>query len=69
MSVVPFTTRPCVSCGHSTTLSLNAIGYERWRRGAFVQDAFPQMPPEQREMLISGTHPECWTKMFGEDDE
>ena len=24
---------------------------------------------DDREQLISGTHPECWTKLFGEDDE
>lgn len=28
-----------------------------------VQDAFPDTPIEQRDMLILGTHPDCWKKM------
>jgi len=25
------------------------------------------MSPEDRELLISGTHPACWDKMMGEE--
>jgi hypothetical protein len=27
------------------------------------------MPKEEREMLITGCHPDCWNILFGEDDE
>lgn len=34
-----------------------------------VQDIFPYLTPEERELLISGTCDTCWNKMFGDDDE
>ena len=33
-----------------------------------VQDAFPQLNADQREFLISGSTPEEWDAMFGEDE-
>ena len=33
-----------------------------------VQDAFPQLDADQREFLISGSTPEEWDAMFGEDE-
>jgi hypothetical protein len=40
-----------------------------WRAGALVQDAFPEVPKEYREMFISGTCPKCWDDMFNNEDE
>ena len=37
--------------------------------GPFIQDAWPESTAEQREQVISGTHPECWNEMFGEEDD
>ena len=34
-------------------------------REAAVQELFPQMSASEREVLISGTHGECWEAMFG----
>jgi len=34
--------------------------------GEFVQNVFPEMSPEDRELLISGTHPACWDRYMGE---
>lgn len=31
-----------------------------------MQDIFPDYSPDFREQFISGTHPECWNKMFGD---
>jgi hypothetical protein len=45
---------------------------ERWREGELIQDVFPDMSVNDREMLITGTHPACWDKLFPgeeEDDE
>jgi hypothetical protein len=27
------------------------------------------MPKEEREFMISGTHPDCWNEMFKDTDE
>jgi hypothetical protein len=34
-----------------------------------VQDAFPYLSAGEREQIMTGTHPECWEKMFPEEDE
>jgi hypothetical protein len=53
----------CCVCGKSATLEVPIEGYKKWQSGAHVQDAFPAMPPDQRELLISGTHPKCWDEL------
>lgn len=40
-------------------------GLARRSSGALIQDAFPDLEPELREQLMTGTHPECWLAMFG----
>lgn len=61
-------TKQCPYCGLDNGVEVDEEAYERWRAGAFVQDAFPNLSPNQREALITGIHPKCWNKMFGEDD-
>ena len=34
-----------------------------------AQQAFPELPTEIREQLISGTHPKCWDEMFSDEEE
>lgn len=68
MSTVTYTTRPCVVCHESTDMEIPADGFDAWKdRGLYVQDAFPEMSPDEREMLISGTHPACWEALFAEE--
>lgn len=44
--------------------------FDAWWDGLiFAKDAFPTMSAENREVLISGTHPSCWNEMFPEEDE
>jgi hypothetical protein len=38
-------------------------------RGNFVQDSFKSMTAPFREQVITGTHPECWQSMFGQELE
>ena len=58
----------CTVCGNRTLLEVNAADYERYNAGAYIQDAFPYLSADQRELLISGTHPECWDGLFGSDE-
>lgn len=41
--------------------------YER-AYGKLIQDVYPQLNPDQREFLISGSTPEEWEEMFGGDE-
>jgi hypothetical protein len=69
-----FVTRPCPVCGGTTNLELAKEKFIQWRLGgAKVQDVWPEMDADTRELLISGTHPACWEKLFppepeGDDD-
>ena len=60
-------TKPCIHCNETSTITVDAASYRRWRSGALIQDAFPDMDADTRELLISGIHPACWDTMFGEE--
>ncbi len=64
-----FTTKPCIRCGKMTQLKLDAAKHARWIVGELVQNVWPEMPAEEREMLITGTHPACWDQIFSDDHE
>ena len=59
------TTRQCIMCGESTTMDVNAVKLRRWRDGEHVQNVWPEWSPDKRELMITGTHPNCWDTMFG----
>jgi len=42
---------------------------DSWLGGQLIQDAMPNLTPDEREFLISGTTPEEWKDIFGEEDE
>lgn len=65
-------TKTCCVCNKADVLTLNRQAVESWQAGEYVQTAFPDMSAEERELLISGTHPACWDTLFpkeGEDNE
>lgn len=51
------------------TLTVDIYKYYAWKDGALVQDAFPDLKPEQREFLISGITPSEWEAMFPSSEE
>lgn len=59
----------CPFCGHANEVEVNENDYWDWQDGALAQDAFPYLPPEEREMLISGICPTCWGKTFADEEE
>jgi hypothetical protein len=64
-------TQRCIYCGNGGWVEMTypqyAEGQQHLRDGWFVQDAFPFLSAGEREMLITGTHPECWDAMMGDD--
>lgn len=71
MSTIIITTPVCVMCGESSQIEVESEAFYSWRSGTLTQIAFPEMPADQREQLISGTHSKCWDEMwsFTEDEE
>lgn len=65
------TCSPCPVCSERSVLDgVDALGFIRWSElGEPIQAALPQLDADQRELLITGTHAHCWTRMFGVDDD
>lgn len=62
----------CRMCHKTHTLKVRVEDYITFDspNRPHIQDCFPYLSPAERELLISGICPECWTKLFGgEDDE
>lgn len=59
-------TPDCPYCHASDTLVVDEQSYVAWVAGTLIQDAFPGMPVDRAEQLVSGFHPRCWNAAFGE---
>ena len=61
----------CRMCGNGGVLdNVDALGFIRWSElGENIQDALPGLDADQRELLMTGTHAHCWTRMWGTDSE
>lgn len=56
----------CPFCGTSNDVLVETEGLKAWHNGIKIQDALPDLTPEERELLITGICPECWNKSFGD---
>lgn len=68
MPMVRITTPTCMLCGTPSTFMLEGNDLDKYRDGALIQDAFPYLSAEDRETIMSGTHPDCWNKLYPEED-
>jgi hypothetical protein len=57
-------TPPCPVCGLPTFMEVDAAAFFRWQSGELIQKAFPLLTSDLRELLKSGTHPDCWKVLF-----
>jgi hypothetical protein len=56
----------CRMCQQYRVILVAENDFTAWRDGKFVQDAFPYLSKEDRELLVSQTCNECWYEMFGD---
>ena len=61
--------RVCPICHQLQTIEVENNQYNRWMAGENIQIAFPNLTPNQREILISGICPKCWDNIFPDEDE
>ena len=59
----------CIICGNEYEIHCSP---EQWKmlfseNRPYIQDIFPELSAEARELLISKVCPNCWNKMFEED--
>jgi len=59
----------CYYCHEENIIIVDVNDLTFWQSGEFIQDAFPYLNADQRELVKTGIHSECWDKMFGKDDE
>jgi hypothetical protein len=57
--------KDCPFCHKEQAIEVNRIGYDKWRNGTLIQDAFPELTKFQRELMISGCCQECWDTHMG----
>ena len=60
---------PCPFCGCIKEVAVNEDDFWDWQDGALVQDAFPYLSADERETLISRICPDCWERIFGNDED
>jgi len=60
----------CFDCREYYEFGTSLSGYKLWCEGREpIQKALRELPAPLREMLISGTCPECWDAMFKDCDD
>jgi hypothetical protein len=59
----------CIHCNEENVIIININDLTFWQSGEFIQDAFPYLTRDQRELVKTGIHPECWEKIFESSDE
>lgn len=60
----------CCKCHKLVEIPITESQLIDWyNSGEFIQNYFPELTPEQREMILSQICDDCWTKLFPEDEE
>lgn len=50
-------------------IDVKQIDLDAYYDGALIQDAFPYLTNEQRELILTGMTDEIWNEMFPNDEE
>lgn len=57
-------TGPCMNSGKEYSVKVPKEGLYKYRCGALIQDAFPDLSAGDREFLITGFSPEGWDHLY-----
>ena len=58
----------CFKCEKPRLVTCRETEFHIWTNGAFVQNAFPNMSADDREMFVSGVCPTCWKEIMETED-
>jgi hypothetical protein len=57
-------------CGYERVVRVNSLDWSLYHDGKIlVQNAFPYLNIDDREMIVSHTCPNCWVALFSEDHD
>lgn len=54
---------------HTFDLNVTAEQIFRWQKGELIQNAMPQLTPDEREFIKTGITPDEWNDAFGTMDD
>lgn len=66
MKAIPISVT-CRCCKETTTLMVDLLAYTEWQEGKLIQDAFPTMSIDDRELMVSRTCGKCWILIHGNE--
>jgi len=53
----------CPICGEENTLEIDLAAFDAWKSGALIQDCFPDLTLNERELIMTGIDQRCWDKI------
>ena len=59
----------CPECKKKQEIAVPILGLMAYQRGAHIQNAFPKMTADERELLKTGICKECWDVLFKEPED
>lgn len=62
-------TPPCMLCDASSFVDVTTEEHAAIQATPYIQHAVPHRSEAFRELLISGTHEQCWDSMFADEDD
>jgi hypothetical protein len=59
----------CVHCHKTNHILLNNTHLSRWKDDMeYAQNVFHWLSADDREVLMTGIHPECWNEIYPDND-
>ena len=59
----------CKFCGEELTVEADEKKFARFDAGEHIQDVFPELNVNERELMISGICGRCFDEMFDDEDD
>ena len=59
----------CKFCNKEVVITVDEEDIKKYENGALIQDAFPYLTPDEREIMISGMCGDCWQKYMESFDK
>ena len=58
-------TNTCPFCGKLHSVEVNDLDFYLWSNGiTLIQEAFPYLSADEREIVKTGICPDCWNNLF-----
>ena len=61
----------CIRCEEEKTVNIDGADYIYWRynRQDLIQNVFPHLTADERELMISGICGKCYDELFKDDED